>query len=74
MKVYPNPVKDILKIVSGDEITTVMLYDIYGRLIEAVAANCQSLEMDVEFLAEGIYFVRIETAGKVVTRKIIKGL
>jgi hypothetical protein len=68
----PNPVHDILKIKSATEIKTLNLYDIYGRLLLTKDVNCDTYELDMRQLTEGIYFIKVITYGRVVTGKVIK--
>jgi hypothetical protein len=70
--IYPNPVHDILKISASAEIQSVNLFDIYGRFLKSVNVNCETYEMNVEQLGMGIYFVKVTTPGKTLTKKIIK--
>jgi hypothetical protein len=72
LQFYPNPVHDVLKIKSVSEIKTLNLYDIYGRLLQTKDVNCDTDELDMRQLAEGIYFIKVITYGRVVTRKVIK--
>lgn len=78
-EVYPNPVRDILKIRfnSPDECKlTVKIYDVVGRLAEEIFNGKTRLGMN-EFLivpkdlSAGVYFVRIEAKGYEKTKKVI---
>jgi hypothetical protein len=69
--VYPNPVKDELRIESGEvKIINIKIIDLTGKTY----VNCQLLtnSIDVSFLSSGIYFVKLETEKGSVTKKIIK--
>lgn len=70
--IYPNPVNDMLYIVTGVEIEEVVVYDVYGRQQQLSAVNAQPLVVDVVGLNSGIYFVRIKTNDEIVIRRFVK--
>jgi uncharacterized repeat protein (TIGR01451 family) len=72
VSVFPNPVKDKLHITAKDNITSVQLYDIQGRLIETVLANDTTLIFDLDKNTAGVYFVKIATDSGMKVEKIIK--
>jgi uncharacterized repeat protein (TIGR01451 family) len=72
VSVFPNPVKDQLHIMAKDNITTVQLYDIQGRLIETALANDTHFIFDLGKNTAGIYFVKVYTDNGVKVQKIIK--
>ncbi len=70
IKVYPNPVRDgILHIESDTEVEELELYTIAGSLVQSYPSP--ESEINVSALPAGTYFVRIRTAAKVCTEKII---
>jgi len=78
LQIYPSPVRDELKIESGElRIDKVEIVDLLGR---AVGANLRvrpdeqgkHIGLSVQNLPSGVYFVKIETDSGVVTRKLIK--
>jgi hypothetical protein len=72
IQVYPNPVNDILRIESSSEIKTISLYDFQGRLLSSENVNREFFESDMRGLPGGIYIIKMVTAGKTYTGKIIK--
>jgi len=70
IKIYPNPVKDELRIESnGLTIKKMEILDITGKTI----VNLKSGKViNVSALPSGIYLVKIETDNGVVTRKFVK--
>jgi hypothetical protein len=72
LKIYPNPVSEILTINSDFEIKTVFLADMFGRLIVKTYPDSQSYELNVSGLPSGIYILRIEGTNKTFIRKVIK--
>ena len=76
MYLYPNPATDQLNIrfsqsIGGD--ATVLISDVQGRLLGQQTANQQAnlLNIDLEGLTDGIYFVTIKTAEAVMTERFI---
>ena len=72
MQLYPNPVHDILRIQAGTEIISISLSDIGGRLLVTSYVNRESYELDMSRYNSGTYFIRIITADKTYSRKIVK--
>jgi hypothetical protein len=71
LTMYPNPVTDELKIngIEGD--AAVKIYDIYGKQLIDIN-NLQDSSIDVSFLSEGIYFIKIENKNSSRTMKFVK--
>lgn len=67
VSVYPNPVKDQL-FVNVENLQSVEVYNIFGQLVLVTAHDV----VDMTALTEGIYFVRIDTCGKMITRRVVK--
>ena len=57
LKVYPNPAKDVLTIVTDANTEGVSIFDINGRL--ALSVVDQSQNVNIQNLASGVYFVRM---------------
>lgn len=70
--VYPNPVQNKLQISAKDNIQSVQLFDLQGRLIRTATTNNINVTFDMSGHASGIYFVKIHTGKGVKTEKIIK--
>jgi len=67
----PNPVKEFLYLNSDRFIITVDLLDAAGRLIRSVKVNSHTCRIEMGNLSAGIYFVRVDTGGKIITKKVI---
>ena len=65
---YPNPAQDVLYIESYEQIETIKIYSLQGRLVKEVS----STSLDVSQLNTGLYFVQINFEGKTITKKFIK--
>ncbi len=74
IKLYPNPATDILKIDLGNEVLEsevqlIAIYDLKGSLVSKTAKFESSL--NIKNLSKGSYFVKIQFANMVVTKKLI---
>jgi polyhydroxybutyrate depolymerase len=78
--VYPNPVSDEMTIkydVSKESQTTISLLDISGKTIDVLLNNNapsgkKVMSYSTSHLAQGIYFLKVESGGYVKTTKIVK--
>ena len=76
LKVWPNPTKSILNIQTTNHnspITDVHVYDVYGKLVDAVVgvnnySPLQTAQIDMSGFPDGIYFVHV---GNVVTKVVV---
>lgn len=69
IKIFPNPVHDILTIQSEDSIETLILYSIRGKkLMEIRFRN----KVDVSHLPDGIYFIGIKVNNGFTNLKVVK--
>ncbi|MBA3680016.1 MAG: PKD domain-containing protein [Bacteroidetes bacterium] len=69
IRLYPNPVKDVLTIESDAADFNVIITDIYGKV---VYSGVRSSNVNVQNLNSGIYFVKISGTDFSKTVKIIK--
>jgi len=71
IRVYPNPVKDVLTLDLKENTNRVLVMDVTGKVVyinEVVKNN----KLSVDFLQSGTYFLRIETDSFVGVSKFIK--
>ncbi len=66
---YPNPVIDVLNI---NRQGTVSIYDLKGVLQMQNRTTNDESKIDVSILQSGIYIIKINTQGTIMTRKFIK--
>lgn len=72
LKVYPNPVQDILTIEYTSDITNVEIYNLMGQQLFSKKANAMNTSLDMSKFQAGTYLVKV-TAGKVSkSLKVIK--
>lgn len=70
VKVYPNPVSDILFVDTEMPITSVEIYSVFGKKVKAINFGFKAIPLIN--IADGIYIVKIKAENKVMTKKIIK--
>ena len=66
--IYPNPVKESLTIITKNTINLVEIYSMQGKLLFSINTN----HVNVDFLANGIYLVSVETEMGKTSAKFIK--
>jgi hypothetical protein len=72
ISVYPNPTHDMLQIKSVNEIKSIDLYDIQGRLLMTRISGLMSETVDLTSKSDGIYLIRIVTEQGIRIEKIVK--
>lgn len=72
--ITPNPTTGRFTVTLSSPLqnANVVLVDINGRAIENKKQSGSTLDFDISARPSGIYFVRIENEGKVVTFKVVK--
>lgn len=72
VSVYPNPSHAVFNIAAGDEIRSVRLYDIQGRLLLTKFPDDNVARLDLSDRQAGIYFIKVITDDGFSVAKIIK--
>ena len=67
ISVYPNPVKGRL-FVNAEDLQSVEVYNIVGQQVLVTGNDV----VDMTALTEGIYFIRINTGDKMITKRVVK--
>lgn len=71
--VYPNPTKNVLNIaVKNDTIGNIQVTDLLGKTVWSQAANANAAQIDLSVLSKGLYLVKVQSAGKQQTFKVVK--
>ncbi len=71
LTVLPNPASDRLIIKSTDLTAHCVLLDISGRVVSKVEIKGGYASLDVSKIAIGTYFIRVSSAGKIATKKVV---
>lgn len=70
VRVYPNPVKDILYFDTIEQIHSVTLIDTVGQIVQRTPINNGESRIDVSNLATGVYFAVFQSNNGWITMKI----
>jgi len=71
---FPNPAKEYvdLRMDGNVNVTSMEVYDVYGKVIRTVNTIDNPTRINVNGLANGMYFVRVSTDAGVVTKTFVK--
>jgi hypothetical protein len=72
LSLYPNPVKDIANIETGESIDMVRIYDLTGRMVKQANPYSNNFRIDVTSLNKGVYMVKLNSGDKTGSIKLIK--
>ena len=72
LKVYPNPVKDIINLSATKEINDMAVYDLVGQQVLKSTVNSNDLSVDISGLQAGIYIVKVTISESVKRFRIVK--
>ena len=72
IRLYPNPVKDILHLESDLPVQQIEIYDVYGRKIKEITNVSSKMAINVSDLPQAIFFVRLITSKGKITNKVKK--
>lgn len=70
--ISPNPTSSIININCNNNINSVELYDVQGRLLQSKIQNETSVSLDISSQSNGIYFVKINSDKGSKVEKIVK--
>lgn len=73
ISIYPNPTNGLLNVSLpyADVQHGIRIMDINGKLLMETSTN-DSAELNLDYLPTGVYFLRIESEGRVIMEKIVK--
>jgi hypothetical protein len=72
-KIYPNPTAGLFTVeLNSSELKTIQVIDFTGRVILTQSSNDEKMDININGLANGIYYVKIQTEAGVELVKIIK--
>ena len=71
--IYPNPVKDEIRVSSDEIIEEIVVYDVYGRQrVNMTTIKQEDIIIDVTDLNGGIYFVKVKLGRSEVVKRFVK--
>ena len=71
VKLYPNPVGDVLNIKSIEKLNSIIVRDLTGRVVMLSNPNSIDVSLDVSLLSNNIYFVECHSTNGLSIHKII---
>ena len=72
VKVFPNPVLNVVYVEAGEFITKLELIGSLGQLFDEQGFNNKKASLDISYLPDGIYFLKITTEKGFAFKKILK--
>ena len=73
VNIYHNPVKNKIFIEIADhENTTAEIFNLEGQLLQTLALFSDETTVNVDYLATGVYFVKIKSPNGVTVQKLVK--
>ena len=72
VKVYPNPVKNILTIEAKGSINKVSVYNLLGQEVLKASPKSTTATLQTSQLQKGVYMVKTDIDGTISTSKIVK--
>ena len=70
--IFPNPVRDKLFVRASSPVCKMEIFTVLGTLVCERSNGSETMEIDVQNLSSGLYFVRLLTENEVVTVRFIK--
>lgn len=70
IKVYPNPVKDVLNIESIAGIQSVQIFNMTGQLVVNEQTDSKTVTINTSSLKSGMYFLKVKTENGSIEKKI----
>lgn len=72
VKVYPNPVVDVLNIEADSKVNTVQVFDLTGKVVSSHTLDSVKNQVNLSKLTPGVYVVNIQTEKGIQSVKIVK--
>ena len=69
---FPNPTGSSFKVIGLDDVESINIFDMNGKLVQTVIPNHSTMIVDILGLTNGDYLVRIVSKNKVSVAKIVK--
>ena len=70
--IYPNPAKSKVSVNAGNNIQSIALFDVQGRILQVIPAKSSAASVDISNQSKGEYFLKITTVDGIKVEKIIK--
>ena len=71
ISIYPNPTNGEFIIENQQEISKIEIFDITGKSVKQLLPNSKNVSVNINNQANGIYFIKIISENKIITKKIV---
>jgi hypothetical protein len=71
LNIFPIPSQDFIRIESTEEIKIISLYNSFGELILKKKVDDRQFEIPVSDYPAGVYMIRVDTGGRVISKKVM---
>ncbi len=68
--VFPNPANNLISVNAPEHIKQITIVNTLGAVVQNETVNSNSVALNTSSLQNGLYFIQIETANGIVTKKI----
>ncbi len=72
IQISPNPVQDAVHLTTNIIVDYIELLDVFGQVVERHTPNEMNLQIPVEGLANGLYYLRVSSNESSSTERFIK--
>lgn len=73
ISVYPNPNNGMFTIASNNgDVKTIQVTDVTGRVLLSEVSSDEAVNLSINGFADGVYYVKVQSAGKADVIKIVK--
>lgn len=73
LQIFPNPTNGILNVISTGSVTHIQITNTLGQIVQTTNILNPTTQINISSLSNGIYFLQVFNAGKLLgTSKIIK--
>lgn len=72
VNIYPNPAQEVLNLKATINLNQVEIIDAYGNVVKRFNPNQTQFQIPIETLANGIYYLKINTADSNLTERFVK--
>ncbi len=70
--IYPNPAQELLQLKADMPINEVEIVDSFGKIVQRYKPNASNLQIPLESLSNGLYYLRVSSANAYYNKRFIK--
>ena len=70
MKLYPNPASELIKFISPDEIESIQVVTLSGKIMKNVTVSNQTI--NIQALETGMYYIFANVNGQIIRVSFVK--